>query len=473
MSAWTPDGNGARWALWLVLAAAYVMVLRLNLPGHLSVDSVLALREGRLGVRDTWNPAVFGWLLGLADRLHRGTALAMGVGAALLFAAWAAMAGLHRRTSWLAPVVAGGLVFLPQALIYPGIVWKDVWFAECAVAGFVLLAFALQARPALGRLALFVAAAALFALAGLLRQNGLVLALAAGAAIVAVGWSAGRGRALTAGGLWVATVAFASLVLSMTAQPQGAGARPDSAGAKGVRIVQVYDIMGAAAREPLPRSRLDAFDPALDDLVRARARDLYSPERVDTLMADRAFGARLGQAPDSVVRAEWLDLIVREPAVYLATRADAFRWVFATPVIDRCLPVHVGVAGPDFALKDLQMPPRRAVGDTRLYNYVTWFLDTPAYSHVTYAFVALAVGLLVLMRRTPADWAMAAFMGGALAFTASFFVISLACDYRYLYLLDIAAMTGLLYVALAPPWSKRDSQARAVSGRGPRASMKR
>jgi hypothetical protein len=31
----------------------------------------------------------------------------------------------------------------------------------------------------------------------------------------------------------------------------------------------------------------------------------------------------------------------------------------------------------------------------------------------------------------------------ALAFTASFAVISLACDYRYLYFLDVAAMAAL------------------------------
>ena len=32
----------------------------------------------------------------------------------------------------------------------------------------------------------------------------------------------------------------------------------------------------------------------------------------------------------------------------------------------------------------------------------------------------------------------------ALAFALSFFVVSIACDYRYLYFLDLAAMTGAL-----------------------------
>ena len=41
-------------------------------------------------------------------------------------------------------------------------------------------------------------------------------------------------------------------------------------------------------------------------------------------------------------------------------------------------------------------------------------------------------------------------MVGALGFAASFFAISIACDYRYLYLLDISAMTGLLYFMIDP-----------------------
>jgi hypothetical protein len=46
-------------------------------------------------------------------------------------------------------------------------------------------------------------------------------------------------------------------------------------------------------------------------------------------------------------------------------------------------------------------------------------------------------------------------MVAALLFTASFFVVSVACDYRYLYALDLTAMTGSLYVALDPSLRRR------------------
>ena len=42
------------------------------------------------------------------------------------------------------------------------------------------------------------------------------------------------------------------------------------------------------------------------------------------------------------------------------------------------------------------------------------------------------------------DIAIAGLQVAALAFALSFFIVSIACDYRYLYFLDLAAMTGAL-----------------------------
>lgn len=438
-------------AYWLVVAAGLALLLHLNLPGHLTVDSVLALHEGRFGVRTTWNPAFFGWLLGILDRIVPGTAAAVAMSGLLLFGSWAALSALRPRTSWLAPVVALGVVALPQALIYPAIVWKDVLFADAVVAGYVLLAFGVRDPTRPTPWVSLVLAALLFAAAGLLRQNGLIMAAPAALAIAwarsgAVGWP--RGLALAGG--WLAGVAILTLVLSAVAQPQGAGA-PDSAGGKGVRIVQTYDLVAAAALQPgRPTPEIDKVAPAAGDYIRGAAPRLYSPERVDTLAADPTLGALLKTLDSEAIQAEWLNLVRGQPVLYLRVRAMAFGQVFGTPVIDRCLPVTVGVDGPSAALKALDMPRRRTVEDGRLYNYVTWFMDTPAMSHVAFAALALAVGVALLLRRDPADLAIVGLLAGALAFAASFFAISLACDYRYLYVLDIAAMTGALYLAIDP-----------------------
>ncbi|MEI9931228.1 MAG: hypothetical protein WDM89_11975 [Rhizomicrobium sp.] len=48
--------------------------------------------------------------------------------------------------------------------------------------------------------------------------------------------------------------------------------------------------------------------------------------------------------------------------------------------------------------------------------------------------------VVLLRRRAQGDLAMAAMLISALLFTASFFVISIACDYRYLYFLDMGVV---------------------------------
>jgi hypothetical protein len=434
---------------WLVLALGYGLMLRLNYPGHLSTDSVLALHEGRLHIRETWGPALFAWAVGAADRLVTGTGLYVVLSGLILFVAWAAMPLLRPRTSLLAALIAAGVVVLPDVLIYQGIVWKDVLFANTAIGAFVCLAFAVKSSSGRG-LGWLAPAALLLAAAGLLRQNGLVLLLPAMAALA---WTARAGGWKRAAGLsvgWGLLVALLTLVLSMVAQPQGMGL-PDNAGSQGVRIVQHYDLAGEIARDPTVKlPHIDAVDPEADDVILARAGKRYSPERVDVLDQDARLGEVLWSLPDAPVRAEWLDLILHRPTIYLRTRLDDFIWVFATPNIDRCLPVHLGVEGPGKALADLHMGPSHSADEGRLYNYFTWFLDTPATSHVAYALLALLVAVLLLRRGGPADLIVAAMLAGALMFAASFFVISIACDYRYLYFLDMAAITGALYLALDP-----------------------
>ena len=161
--------------------------------------------------------------------------------------------------------------------------------------------------------------------------------------------------------------------------------------------------------------------------------------------------ASFWKLPDAVVASQWRNLILRHPGAYLAQRWDAFQWVFLTPTLDDCLPTYTGVDGPAEKLADLNIPSLTDPADDALYNYSAGFFETPVYSHLSYAIVAGLVAGLLLLRRDPADMAMIGLMGSALVFTASFFVISIACDYRYLYFLDLAALTGLLYLAVNPP----------------------
>jgi hypothetical protein len=173
------------------------------------------------------------------------------------------------------------------------------------------------------------------------------------------------------------------------------------------------------------------------------------------MAVDPELGKILYRLPNETVQAEWLHLVTADPGLYLKVRLADFRWVLATPVIDRCLPVHLGVAGDPEAMAALKIAHRVDRRDVRLFNYVTWVVDSPLMSHLAYLAVALALSVVLLLRRGPGDIAMAGLMGAALAFTASFLPVSLACDYRYLYFLDMAAITGVIWVALDPAFSRR------------------
>lgn len=446
----TRQGLGARWTLRLILTGGLALMLWLSWPGHMSVDSVLALREGRFGVRETWNPAIYGWLLGVLDSVWSGPAPAIVLAGLLLFGGWFALPSLRPRTSWLAPVLALAAIALPQVLIYPAIVWKDVLFAVVALAGFVILAFAVRDGGRSTPWASLVMAALLFAVAGLLRQNGLVLALPAALAMAWARSGQGWGRAIRGAGAWLVGILVLTLALSAVARPQGIGA-PDNAGGRGLRLLQTYDLAAAAALQPgRPTPRVDAQAPAVGAYLRDHAARLYSPERVDVLTADPWLAKHLRQVSRATIRAEWLDLITDDTPLYLRARTQSFLTVLTTPEVMACLPVHVGIVGPPSALKDLAMPRRASVDDGRLYNYATYFFDTPAMSHLVFGGFALITLLALMVRRDPADLVIAGFMAGAIGFAATFFVISIACDYRYLYILDLAGLTGLLYLAIDP-----------------------
>jgi hypothetical protein len=445
----------ARQALRAVLAAGLLLVLAANLPGHMSYDTIAQLYEGHFHIRETWGPPIYAWLLGLSDAVIPGVSVMVAVSSLLFFATLAGLADLRGRVSWLAVGFAVLMVLTPQVLIYQGIVWKDIAFADSAIGatGCLAQAFASWDRPR-ARWPWLLAALFLFAVASMVRQNGVLVPLVAS---LALGWVGGRGEwrriaAWTGGGL-VALVAMIQ-VLSVTAVPS-LGA-PEGALKEGVRIVQNYDLIGAVTEDRTYRlSEIEKAQPRTAELIRKRGPMNWSPDRVDWLDRDKVIGDAMNAIPDDVARRQWLSLIFKRPDLYLRMRWDDFRWLFLSPNPDRCLPVYTGVDAPANKMAPLKIPHRYSKSDQALTNYDSFYVDTPVQRHWTYALAALIVAGLLVWRRRPADLAVAGLMLGALAVTASFFVITIACDYRYLYILDLSAMLGVFYVLVDPTGFRR------------------
>jgi hypothetical protein len=450
----TGEGEKAGRAFRIAMFAGLLLTLAANVPGQMSLDSVVALTEARTGVRQTWAPAVSSWVLKPFDHLVAGTGLYVTASAAILFFSLMGLTRLRPRATWGAVALGALAILTPQFLIYQGVVWRDVLFANLTLAGFVLLAGAAQrwaSRPILALLGALVC----LTLAALTRQNGLILVVAAAGVLAWTARAEGWRRSLAWGLGGLAAVAVLAVAINLVAQPPGANPKLRQ-GAEAL-ILEHYDIVGAKTHHPkLKLKEIGKADPAAQALLEAQSARMYSATRVDTLDQDETFRRTLWHVPDAAMNAQWRRVIVHYPAAYILHRLDVFKWTFLTPKLDQCLPVTVGVTGPDAMLQDLNVQMGIDPQDEGVARYARRFYGTPIFSHLTWAVVALGVIGLLWSRRDPADWVFIALMAGSLAFTASFLVISVACDYRYLYLLDVAAMAGALYTALDPPrWKKR------------------
>jgi cation transport ATPase len=98
---------------------------------------------------------------------------------------------------------------------------------------------------------------------------------------------------------------------------------------------------------------------------------------------------------------------------------------------------------------------RRSERDDLAEDYASNFYGTPVFSHVAWGAVLL-IGMALALRdlrrgARRADLIAVVAMGvAAFLYVAAFFVISGACDYRYMYFLDVAAMAMLVHRAALP-----------------------
>jgi hypothetical protein len=461
--------GGGRAKVWVrplavaLIVAGYGACLIVNYPGHFPYDAVWQLAQGRTGVYNSWHPPVMAWLLGLADRARPGAWLFIALDGALFYGGLLAFALLERRPRPVCLPVLALWMASPLAVIYQGVALKDVLFANAAMAGFAALAWAggLWRRPA-GRWPLLLVAMGLFVLAALTRQNGAVVplcgAVALGAIILVRPPAAAplAARALGAAlGAGLALGAMLAAGVLATAALEARGDHRDE-NANHLKFLQVFDLAGAASRDPgLDLAILRRDQPALARFIRGPAAARYRAAGVDnltTLPEARGLMPPLGDA----VGRQWRGLVARRPWLYLQIRAAVWRATLATAPGDLCPMVLTGVEGDPVDLRLAGLRPRHSDQDDAVDDYAAAFLGTPLFSHLAYAAVLILVAALdgrALWRgeRSAGLVAALAMEAAALAFVLSFFVVSIDCDYRFVYFLDVAAMTVALRRAAARP----------------------
>jgi len=422
----------ARKAASAILLGGFAVMLALTAPGQLTYDSVQQLASGRSGAYNSWHPPVMAWLLGVFDAMVPGTLVFLLFQTLLLLGALLVLLSLKPRSTSTV-LVALAIVLTPQFLMFQGQIWKDILGANAAIAGFTALAAFAKTE----RRRWLVAAALLLALAAGVRQNAVVLLPVAA---LALAWP--RKRWLLGLGFMIVTVTLGmGTSLWLVARSDGG----DGAAAQ-VRLGQAYDLAGALARDPtLPLPSLTTEDPSFEKVLRQKSPVLYTPLRNDPFAADPAINHELSNVPEGAMGRAWKGLVINHPFLYLRVRMAAFGAVLTTPDSAVCHFSHNGIEGPPDLLRQLGLTPGKRPQDRAMANYAHLFFATPVYSHILWGALALMLLVLLLRRGEPGDAAIAGLLVGALVFTVTFAAISIACDYRYLILLDLAAMMGALH----------------------------
>ena len=163
------------------------------------------------------------------------------------------------------------------------------------------------------------------------------------------------------------------------------------------------------------------------------------------MSANPAVLAALEASPPGAVARAWRGLVTSHTGLYLSVRADDFRAVLLPPDVRICHFAPVGIDGDPALARSLGLKNGIRPRDSALAAYAGRFFTTPVYSHLAWGLVALGLLAWLLVRRRGADLAVAGLLSGALLFTVTFVIISIACDYRYLLFLDLSALAAAVY----------------------------
>jgi hypothetical protein len=388
----------------------------------------------------------------LFDSVVPGTALFLLFMQASFFGALLILVYAARHVSRWTPVIIALGCLHPFIIIYQGIVWKDVLFANLGVLAFALLSAAhrLVGWP---RYAIYTLSVVIAAAAGLVRQNGAIILLVLIIAILFVefrssslGARIGKvaaGVAATLLAMWLAAATTDALIRASANRAPG-----DTLGIAQV-IIMRYDISGILARSGkvdvtfLTQRGLDMA------AVRADSIRYYTADRADPLLEAERFRTELRKLSRAELRAAWARLIVENPAPYLHHRLAVFGWMLWPPELLKCIPVYIGTDGPADLMTKMDLRQAARPSDRMLYAYATKFMEAPLFQHGLFLAVAVALGILLLARYEPvAATPAVGLLAAAILFTLTWSLISVSCDVRYLYFLPLAVFISLIMLSI-------------------------
>ncbi len=432
-----PSGTPS-WTLPVGLCvAAYALTLGVFFPGLMTGDAEFVHGDIARGFRGDWQSPVMTLLWSWIDPIAPGPGSMMLLTVTLYWAAFALVAlAVARRSRGLA-LALPLLALSPPAIIFVGVVWRDILFAACWLSAAALVFAAGRGPgPALGCRAAQAVGLGLVVLGVLLRPNALAAAPVLAAALV---WPARF--------VWWRTALFtlaAGLALFLLV-PFVYYDLLDATRQHPLHSILVFDLGGIshfAKRNVFPGHWTAAEDAlVVAGCYHPTAWDIYwtlppCTFVMETLEREALFGS-------PALAESWLRAVLHHPLAYLRHRA-AF---MATFLVESDLTIGTTLP-PDPGTKSIPLQLRRfilvtlpgALAPTPLSRGGTWvLLDAAA--------CALAWGA----RGTPAGTFVLGVCGAALVYVASFAGLGVATDFRYCYFAVIAGLAGMVVALSSRP----------------------
>lgn len=430
------------------------VALAIHVPGHLSVDSTIQLHEAFSGEATSWAPPLMSVVLAWLGFGTISTSLFVLLNVAMTYGGFMLATGTRSCKPWSAwrLCLACVLAANPVVFTYVGIIWKDVLLASMCTLSLGSCVAAYRSENPKVRLVLSALALALLLPTPMVRQQAMFLmpvaALSPALILICMAPSARRKHATVA--VIVASLAFYTLLqaaVSYTLPPASSGDVERSGGniSVGTRILMAYDLAGIEAgvlSGPLAKAG------APNEVVEG-ARRGYGADRVDHLDREPAVGKYLWGLDIDGVRSLWMKAVLSEPLAYLTHRVDVYAWLIGVRPVANCLPFHVGVDGVDGYMRESGFKQELDLRDAALLRWNQKFVASPIWRHWLY-FAALGLlSVLVWQHRRPARPILMPWFAGLGLFALSFLPTSVACDFRYLYMMIPTTMALAIFL-LAP-----------------------
>jgi len=409
------------------LAAGYALTLWIFYPGIMTYDAKYVYEDIAKGTMGDWQSPVMTWLWGVIDPVAPGaasmflliaTSYWLGFGLLSLV-----LANQGKRSALLLPVLA----LLPPALVFVGIIWRDVLFATCWLLA-ASVAFAVADRPSTVRLPAQSLALALVAMGVLLRPNAVLAApVLAAYAIWPNGFSFRRTALLF---VPAAIVLFAIVQLVYYGALGATRQHP-------LQSIMIFDLGGISHFAKENQYPVDWSDAEKALLLNT----CYQPTQWDIYwrlapcdFVMRKVEREQGLFGTPAIPKAWMLALMHHPVAYLQHRV-AFMWNF------------LAAENLTMWLADVEHPMRQVFPDRRAFVALVSVHDalkpTPLFRVGPWL---MACVVLCGLNRRRSGTREGAFVlgvcGSAAVYVASFLAVGVASDYRYGYWAVLAVLAG-------------------------------